>query len=237
MQNWNRYRHDHPEACGGALTPVPVRPFAFLTLPNNLRNQIYGMLLAHEVQLRQLQFGQPNIGAWEPIDVRIFAVSRQVHAEASATFFEENTFLVECRDNWHSYKLPLFVRESSGMDPPRPAERLRRVHVEVGLAKKVESVSVQPQLEQLCDVLKHCKLLKLEITVMGPNSRSPELDHEFDKLLECFTLVRNVTRVAFSDSYGHRLEHGQNYDPIIGTTEQARRLKSIMESKDSVKPE
>ena len=27
LQNWNRYRFDHPRACGGALTLVPETPF------------------------------------------------------------------------------------------------------------------------------------------------------------------------------------------------------------------
>lgn len=236
-QIWNRYRRDHPKACGGALTPVPAEPFAFLRLPIELRRRIYGMLLSRDVQVRQLEFGSANDGAWEPIDVRIFAVSKQMHAEAIAVFYEKNRFFVRCSDNWHSYKLPLFIREASGMEPPRPAERVQRIHVQLGLAKKVECVLVRPQLEHLCDILKKGnKLLEIKITGLGSGSRDPELDQAFDQLLECFTVIRGVTKVVFMDLQGQRLEHGSNYSPIVGTVEQARRVKSIMESVDSIAP-
>lgn len=234
-QIWNRYRRDHPKACGGALTPVPAQPFAFLRLPIELRHRIYGILLSHEVQVRQLEFGKPNDGAWEPIDVRMFAVSKQMHAEAMAVFYQKNTFFVRCSDNWHSYNLPLFIREASGVEPTRPAERIQRIHVQLGLAKEVESLSVRPQLEHLCDILKNGKeLLEIKITGLGSGSRDPELDRAFDQLLECFTVVRNVTKVVFTDLQGQRLEPGSNYNPVVGTVEQARRVRSIMESADSV---
>ena len=236
---WNRYRRDHPKACGGALTPVPAQPFAFLRLPIELRHRIYGMLLSHEVQVRQLEFGNLNDAVWKPIDVRMFAVSKQMQVEAMAVFYQSNTFLVRCGDNWHSYELPLFIREASGMEPPRPAERIQRIHVQLGLARVVESMLVRPQLEHLCDILKNGKkLLEVKITAYGAGAgtgpHDQELDKAFDQLLECFTVLRDVTKVVFIDLQGQRLEPGSNYNPVVGTVEQARRVKSIMESADSV---
>ena len=44
-QLWNRYRRDHPQACGGAVVPVPEQSFPFLDLLSELRTTIYRLLL------------------------------------------------------------------------------------------------------------------------------------------------------------------------------------------------
>lgn len=32
LQLWNRYRTDHPQACGGSIVPTPIKSFRFLDL-------------------------------------------------------------------------------------------------------------------------------------------------------------------------------------------------------------
>ena len=41
----NRYSCDHPEACGGAVVPIPEQPFRFLHLLPELRTATYRFML------------------------------------------------------------------------------------------------------------------------------------------------------------------------------------------------
>ena len=45
VQKWNRYRRDHPRACGGALVPIPSTPFAFNNLLVEIRRKTLSLLL------------------------------------------------------------------------------------------------------------------------------------------------------------------------------------------------
>lgn len=110
-QRWNRYRQDHHKACGGALNPIPAEPFNLLGLPLEIRNKIYDITLGRQVAVKQdstesngpinarINKVRPRNG---PIDVRIFAVSRQVHAEALEVFYQVNTFAVCDPGAWTS---------------------------------------------------------------------------------------------------------------------------------------
>ena len=44
IQLWNRYRRDHPRACGGKALPMPEQPFRFMDLPTEIRRQIFASL-------------------------------------------------------------------------------------------------------------------------------------------------------------------------------------------------
>lgn len=82
LQKWKRYRFDHPRACGGRETPVPETPFRIMDLPFELRRGIFSLVLSQSYPV--LQF--PSDGSADtltgPVDVRLFAASRQVFAEA-----------------------------------------------------------------------------------------------------------------------------------------------------------
>ncbi len=103
-QIWNRYRCDHPEACGGAIVPVPEQPFRFLHLLPELRTAIYRFILCRTRSLVQMEPDQSAPGPRPrnpylydmkgPVDVRIFVVCKQVYEEATDVFFLEYPHLV-----------------------------------------------------------------------------------------------------------------------------------------------
>ncbi|KAL8951480.1 MAG: hypothetical protein Q9222_002534 [Ikaeria aurantiellina] len=102
-QLWNRYRRDHPGACGGAIMPIPDQPFRFLDLLPELRRAVYRLILHRPNRLVQLEPDQSGPEHTEegddeemgPIDVRIFVVCKQIYEEATDVFFGQNLIKVE----------------------------------------------------------------------------------------------------------------------------------------------
>ncbi len=147
-QRWNRYRKDHYKACGGALNPVPAEPFNFLGLPLEIRNTIYGLALAKGGVM------QGSSHSKGPIDVRVFAVSRQVHAEAVEIFYRVNTFAVWIQE---PEPLPLFVAKSTGMQVPRPTDLIRRIHLWILFPVMLDDPPLLDRFRTLSGVLSCCK--------------------------------------------------------------------------------
>lgn len=102
-QLWNRYRQDHPEACGGAVTPIPKLPFRFLDLLKELRTEIHHLILRRSYTLVQMEPDQSRPQYTEersdeemgPIDVHIFVVCKQIYEEATTVFFGQNIIRTE----------------------------------------------------------------------------------------------------------------------------------------------
>jgi len=117
------------------LNPIPAEPFNFLGLPSEIRNKIYGIALQRQVAIKQNSselngpIDVPIDKVSRPsgsIDVRIFAVSRQVHADALEVFYQVHTFAVWIQE---PAPLPLFVAKSTGRHLPRPTDLIRRMHI------------------------------------------------------------------------------------------------------------
>lgn len=85
-----------------------------------------------------------------PIDVRVFAVSRQVHAEVLEVFYQVHTFAVWIQE---PAPLPLFVAKSTGRHLPRPTDLIRRMHICILFPVLLDDPPQLEQLQILCLVL------------------------------------------------------------------------------------
>ena len=170
LQRWNRYRRDHHKACGGSSLPVPKKPFRFLELPLELRQEVYRLVLSRNRQVFQFPPDGSAATTNGPVDVRIFAVSRVVYEESIPIFYQSNTFAINV-DN-----LPLFVQESTGNISPRPTALLRTVHIGLLLIRTdpmwdldcpIENhLTKQLKLAQLWSMLESCRrLISVEVTI------------------------------------------------------------------------
>jgi 5-methylcytosine-specific restriction endonuclease McrA len=172
LQRWNRYRRDHHKACGGSSVPVPKKPFRFLELPLELRQEVYRLVLSRKRQVFQFPPDGSAATTNGPVDVRIFAVSRVVYEESIPIFYQSNTFAIDVDS------LPLFLQESTGNISPRPTALLRKVHVGLLLItpdsvldhlipnRSIEyHLTKQSTWAQLWSLLESCRrLMSVEIT-------------------------------------------------------------------------
>lgn len=210
LQNWNRYRFDHPRACGGALKPVPATPFRFMDLPFELRREIFLHILLWPNPVCQLRPDGSADSRGGPIDVRVFAVSRAVFAEAGRVFYEENTFALNPTDPRYRKYLPLFVSHSRRYQAPRPTDSIKRmqVDIEVRQAGPILSVKTYPSQElweQVCGFLKDCKnLRKIQVTVWCKEYvyevSGASIDQKIDKMIEMLKNIRSADKAEFSDA-------------------------------------
>ncbi|KAK3166789.1 hypothetical protein OEA41_009914 [Lepraria neglecta] len=174
LQRWNRYRHDHHKACGRSKLPVPKRPFRFLDLPLELRQEVYKLVLSQKRQIFQYPPDGSASTVNGPVDVRIFAVSKAVYEETIAIFYQVNTFAIDI-DN-----LPLFIHKSTRDIPQRPTELLRKVHIGLLFKRKKSGFAwygpskaifeniqgKEPNWTRLRLLLESCRrLVSVEITV------------------------------------------------------------------------
>jgi hypothetical protein len=232
VQKWNRYRRDHPRACGGALLPVPDQPFRFLDLPPELREKIYAMVVGCEKEIYQINVNETTPGKDGSIDVRIFAVSRQVFAEARSIFFKINTILVRINIPVRNENRGFLRNRSTGMEVPRPTVYWKRVHLWIYLLTTITKRRTENALKTLCERLKMCEhLLALEITAVTLREEENDMKHQhFDRIFELLAEIKPVDRVVFTDQESIRGRVIRGW-VIMGTPEQAARAKQIMENK------
>ncbi|KAL2048296.1 hypothetical protein N7G274_000207 [Stereocaulon virgatum] len=184
LQRWNRYRRDHHKACGGSSLPVPKKPFRFLELPLELRQEVYRLVLSRKRQVFQFPPDGSAATTNGPVDVRIFAVCRVVYEESIPIFYQSNTFAIDV-DN-----LPLFVQKNTGSISPRPTALLRTVHVGLLLITRdlvwddlfsnhttKNQMTKQPKWAQLWSTLDSCRrLMSVEITIyVTPSNKATHI--------------------------------------------------------------
>jgi hypothetical protein len=231
VQKLNRYRRDHRKACGGADARLPVleQSFRFLDLPMELREKIYAMVVGREKELYQMNADGSAKEEGGPIDVRIFAVSKKVFAEAVRVFYRINILRVVIN---HDHNLPLFMSASTGREAPRPSIHLKRVNLWVYFNLIESKRWTEDVLKTACAELKKCEhLLQLRITAVSQTGRVDEAKHrEWDRMLELVAEIP-VDHVVFTDSESLRMQYEMYHHVIIGTPEQATRVKQLMESK------
>lgn len=230
-QRWNRYRRDHPRACGGAVTPIPDKPFPFFNLPIELRRRIYGFALGEGLSLQHKEADGSADGVKGPIDVRLFAVNKTMKQEAMVSFFENHVFVIDVGDDEIVGALPLFIRETAAGRKRWPVDKMKRADVTVSIQKSIQVSFLGPQLNRVCDVLAECtQLSELRITPTCPTrSHSSALDGDMDGLLDSFSRIRGVSKVIWtSDPFDLRERYEMYNDCLVGTTEQRACLGQIM---------
>lgn len=230
-QRWNRYRRDHPRACGGAVAPTPDKPFKFFSLPLKLRKKVYELVLDKSLLLRHEEADQSADGVKGPIDVRIFAVSRIMREETMSYFFENNVFAIAVGDDNIAGALPLFVRKYTPRPISWPVEKIKRVEISVTIQKSLQVPFLRPLLKRVCDMLAGCtQLAGIRITPTCPTRcYNVRLDSDMDCLLESFLCVKGVEDVTWTIDEGElwtRYKMGDNR--AVGTEEQRVRIGQIM---------
>lgn len=216
LQHWKRYRCDHPRACGGRMIPVPETPFRMMDLPFELRREVFSLVLSQSFPVLQL----PSDGSADVarlVDVRLFAVSRQVFAEAVKVFYEMNTFGITTLPSSYYKDIPLFIRQSTGNEPPRPTNSIKRVYVHAHwiLTNRTEPDKFFFLWKTFCDFLSTCKnLRKVEIIAWwihySHEATVGAMDLQTDKLSEILMDIRGIKQVVCSDvrkSEGNRGEY------------------------------
>lgn len=204
LQRWKRYRSDYPGVDGCPKTNVPESPFRIMDLPFELRREVFSLVLTQPYPVLQFPSDGSADALHGPVDVRLFAVSRQVFAEAVKTFYEVNTLSISTLPSDYLKAMPLFVRESTGSEAPRPTNSIRRVHASFCF---VTCASTDTDMfrflwKRFCEFLKTCRTLRtVEILARWlPTSVFGEaINLQMDKLVEIFMNSRGIGGATFSD--------------------------------------
>ncbi|CAD6567365.1 MAG: hypothetical protein ASARMPREDX12_000227 [Alectoria sarmentosa] len=205
LQQWKRYRCDHPRAFGGCPTPVPETPFRLMDLPFELRREIFSCVLTRSYPVLQSPPDWSADGLPGPVDVRIFAVSRQVFLEAVKVLYEVNTFSINTGTRRYYKEIPLFIRQSTGNEGPRPSDSIKRVHVSfLILANSIITDDFYFLWQRFCEFLRTCRSLRqVEITARrvetSHDAFDGAIDLQLDKLIEILKSIKSTKKVVFSD--------------------------------------
>ena len=180
-----------------------------------------------------------------PVDVRLFAVSRAMKAEAEAVFYHSNIFEVYTNE-----PLPLFIRQAAaagdGEASQHPVLGLRRIHIHFPFHKPrsngdhnehVQRVAYQELLEHtetIAKALVKCRKLE-QIRFTGrscnrPQCRKQDLGEDFPRLVGLFGEVRGVGEVVFerimriTDPFGEiaELSCGEHFAELKKSMESAK---------------
>lgn len=239
-QIWNRYRRDHPLACGGAVTPVPDQPFRFIGLPQELRTMIYHLLLCRPRPLVQMQ---TNGSAYDydsetdegPVDVRLFAVCKQIYEEATDVLLGQNVIKI---DLGADLPPPMFREGTQSTLIPK----LRRIGIYLPLYRRAQAARVKSLLERTCQLLaSESQLTGLGIIPFSPASwYNPNMHEAMDGVLEALTILRGVSRVIIPEQEDLVMmmpESAARDDVALGTQAQKERIRGIVGARLEEEPD
>ncbi|KAL8961801.1 MAG: hypothetical protein Q9183_005256 [Haloplaca sp. 2 TL-2023] len=218
QQTWQRYRKDHYKFDDLVKSPKEARGpdtmSRFTCLPPEIRNNVYQYVFQPTNCATYLRQWKPDCECQEgeeanlytnsqPLDTRILAVSRQIHAEALDTLYSSRDFVVDV-SGWDT--LPRFVYDATGLVAPRPTSKIRRWHILVTFTNIKQEFGKAMHI--IASVMKQCiRLEEVRFTwVTGSSYCGPSywaemeaLTEAYGRLLAIFHSVRNVGQVIFSE--------------------------------------
>ena len=246
VQAWNRYRRDHPKACGGRPATVLDQRFRLMDLPCELRRRVIGLVIGGRSRVAHMDAnGSAGLSERQrgfPVDVRLFAVSKAMKKEAMAVFFLDNIFKIPIWLEGAFCSVPLFMRSEA---KSWPLECLKRVEVDIEVDSYYSTKQLIPFVKIVCDVLSRCRqLIEVRFSPFCVRSNYTGLhDATCDELLEMFEVVKGVSRVVFSTDEELRFRHGprddrpyDDYYTIVGTETVKKRVTKAMMSECWMKP-
>ena len=223
-QIWNRYRKDHPRACGIHRAPMPEESFPFFRLPLELRTQIITPMLKRDKELQQMPEDQSTHDDWlYPIDVRLFAVSRQMNLEATRVFYSSNVFRIETTEG---DKLPLWIRGPAS--PIRPIQHMQRIHILTRYLDEDVLPYLDRNLTPISRALRHCEsLVSLRISMCIWSTVAPKFRQGLDDILwRSFSDLRGLEELIFGEKV--KLDGREEIFPPIGSKELHERLREVV---------
>lgn len=167
-----------------------------------------------------------------PIDTRLFAVSQQIHSEASDAFFHLNTIMIPLNDD-HFLGLPppMFRDDDASSNLQRAyIHKLRNVDIVLPMVRNgSEAPRLKWVLERVCRALTQSpRLEKVRVSAyISSLWYKPEYDGLMDGVLEALlTLLRRptmglefITQADIGD---------EDYIRVLGTRGQKERLCGII---------
>lgn len=202
LQIWNRYRRDHPQACGGHIAPTPDMPLRFLDLPPELRDMIYRLLLPQSKTVIQMDLNGSaktidRASGEGPIDMRLFAVCKLVYEEATHVFLGSNIVKISLEE----FSLPRLFR---GRSQARLIPKLRRIAIQLPLYEARYHNDYEfdfriQKLQNLCQALAtRPQLAEISIVPSNPNYwHYPDMSEAVKRILECFAILRSFSGRIF----------------------------------------
>lgn len=138
--------------------------------------------------------------------MRLFAVSRQVFAEAVKIFNEANFFSISTKSSLYLKAMPLFVGKSTGKEAPRPTNLTKKVHVcftfITGTGALTNTDEFRFLWKRFCEFLQTCRSLRtVEISAqwLQVEARERDIELQFDRLTEILKKIRSTTGATFSE--------------------------------------
>ncbi|KAL8915007.1 MAG: hypothetical protein Q9171_000447 [Xanthocarpia ochracea] len=203
---WNRYRCDHPEACGGAAVPVPEQPFRFLHLLPELRTATYRFILCRTKSLVQMEPDQSAPGSQPknpsfydmegPVDVWIFVVCKQVYEEATDVFFRHNIIKIKLiGDDFLGLPSPMF---RTGFQPTNQAliSKLRRIELHITSGRQCVWA-----LKRVClELANRSRLKEVRINSREVGLPDPDFVPTINDACDVLMTLRGVGSVTFTES-------------------------------------
>lgn len=115
-----------------------------------------------------------------PVDVRVFAASKQIYAEATDAFFAANCILVDLGENL----LPPLFRTPG--NAATLLAKVKRIHLRIPLYRVREAARLGWLLRHLCEILAaRCSLTELLVVPVSPVSwYNTEMNEVMERVLE-----------------------------------------------------
>ncbi|KAI4230762.1 MAG: hypothetical protein LQ349_006052 [Xanthoria aureola] len=227
-QQWARYRRDHWAFSTHSRRDVgPAAFHRFRDLPTEIRIQIYTHLFGARGRLEVLKQWQleyesadtdPDLRFThlQPLDTRILAASRQIHAEALDVLYSTRCFTVDVA---RASAPPLFIRKPTGVVPPRPTSKIKRWHIRLTFTDVLHKEFIIPQLHLVHDAMKDCIALDEVrfswISVPDYWSEVLGLRREYDDMLSLFKDIKDVKKVVFTEGFDGDPSDVKKYQPAL----------------------
>lgn len=117
-----------------------------------------------------------------PIDVRVFAASKQIYAEATDAFFAANCILIDLGENL----LPPLFRTPGTARSATLLAKVKRIQLRIPLYRVAEAARLGWLLRHLCEILAaRCSLTELLVVPVSPVSwYTTRMNEVMERVLE-----------------------------------------------------